>query len=417
MNGYQTYEINNNSNPDQDRLISQLKAEIFEKEQNQKDFCQLQSKYRNLQNELQLLSEAKLHLEYELRSKTDSGNKSISDLKNQNENLLNDLNEKIAMNKKLYNDNNNLYRNLESKTAENQGLKDQVCEQENILSKLNEDKSNIERQIMQLNQTRQMHNNNIQNLNDQIENLSQQVNDQNKLLNEKNLQNQEILKNLEAQRFDNNNLLGKLKSREDALYKAQEQLELANRQLDKLECDYNILNDEYNKNKSDTVNLNNALAKENSIRTQVEENNQKLEQMINERNEDIKKLQNENDSIQMTLEKLNNDKIKLGNELEGYKRHILVLTEQNEKLAKELECVLDRDMRLLQNLRRNEKLRCVVEQNAQIIENSLNNLKAFLNQSGNVGKYLNNSEMANQSTLMGTKGYNITNENDTMKTN
>ena len=126
MNGYQTYEINNNSNPDQDRIISQLKAEIFEKEQNQKDFCQLQSKYRNLQNELQLLSEAKLHLEYELRSKTDSGNKAISDLKNQNENLLNELNEKIAMNKKLYNDNNNLFTDLESKTVENKRLKEKL---------------------------------------------------------------------------------------------------------------------------------------------------------------------------------------------------------------------------------------------------------------------------------------------------
>ena len=53
------------------------------------------------------------------------------------------------------------------------------------------------------------------------------------------------------------------------------------------------------------------------------------------------------------------------------------ITKRNEKLAKELECVLDRDMRLLQNLRRNEKLRCVVEQNAQIIENSLSNLKVL----------------------------------------
>ena len=65
-------------------------------------------------------------------------------------------------------------------------------------------------------------------------------------------------------------------------------------------------------------------------------------------------------------------------------------------------------MRLLQNLRRNEKLRCVVEQNAQIIENSLSNLKAFLNQSGNIGKSLNDkNQMMSQSTMMGTKGNTI----------
>ena len=73
-----TYEMfTTNSNPEKDLLISQLKAEIFEKEQNERNFALLQSKFRNLQNDFQLLSEAKLHLEYELRNKTDIHSRNI----------------------------------------------------------------------------------------------------------------------------------------------------------------------------------------------------------------------------------------------------------------------------------------------------------------------------------------------------
>jgi chromosome segregation ATPase len=383
----------NNNCPEKDALISQLKAEIFEKEQNEKDFNLLQSKFRNLQNELQILSECKLHLEYELRTQTDCGNKNVSDLKIQNENLLNELNEKIALNKKLYNDNNNLFRALESKTAENQDLNAQVCDQENILARLCEDKNNKERELLNLNQTKAGHLNNIQNLNDQIEALSQQANEQSNLLKNKHNQNEEVKKALDATNFENENLLGKLKNKEENLYSSQQQLDIANETLGKLENDFNQLNNEYNNNKNNIANLNNGINQENTIREQIEMNNNKLESMINERNENIKKISNENDTMKMTLEKLCNDKDRICNELEMYKRHILVVMEQNDKLAKELECVLDRDMKLGLALRRSEKLKMVCAQNKQIIENSLDNLNYYLKQQGN---NINNDYNINQ---------------------
>ena len=42
-------------NSEKDFIISQLKAQIFEHEQNDKNFNQLQAKYRNLQNEYKYL--------------------------------------------------------------------------------------------------------------------------------------------------------------------------------------------------------------------------------------------------------------------------------------------------------------------------------------------------------------------------
>ena len=53
---------------------------------------------------------------------SDCRNNSIIELKNKNENLFNELNEKIALNKKLYNENNALFRELESRKKENKCL-------------------------------------------------------------------------------------------------------------------------------------------------------------------------------------------------------------------------------------------------------------------------------------------------------
>src|SRR5690606_20969696 len=92
------------NSPEKDLLISQLKSQVFEYEQNEKNFNNLQSKYRALQNEFDLVSEEKLRLEYELKQRTELLNKQIAELRNEKENLQNNLNDKLALNKKLFND-------------------------------------------------------------------------------------------------------------------------------------------------------------------------------------------------------------------------------------------------------------------------------------------------------------------------
>ena len=47
-----------------DCIITNLKAELFEKQQNAKDYCALEAKFRQLQNEIHLLSDQKICLEH-----------------------------------------------------------------------------------------------------------------------------------------------------------------------------------------------------------------------------------------------------------------------------------------------------------------------------------------------------------------
>ena len=132
-------------------LISQLKAHIFELEQHEKDYDNLNQKFRNLQNECSLLNQEKLRLEYEIKQRTESQNKQNVDLRNDLENLQANFNEKLVINKKLYNENSNLSKNLEIKNLEANELNQRLDDYSEQIRILTDEKLNLERIIGNLN--------------------------------------------------------------------------------------------------------------------------------------------------------------------------------------------------------------------------------------------------------------------------
>ena len=87
---------------DKDLLVSKLNSKIMKLEQQDKDYDLLNQEYKQLENDVSLLNEAKLRLEYEIKQRDESYNKKIGDLKGENENLQNALNDKLCVNKKLF---------------------------------------------------------------------------------------------------------------------------------------------------------------------------------------------------------------------------------------------------------------------------------------------------------------------------
>ena len=118
-----TYELSKIPDRESKSLkISQLKSQLNELEEADKAYKDLLLKYQQLQNEYQLMNDAKLHLEYELKQKTENSCKKLNDLKNQNCDLINDLNEKNCIYEKLLADNTNLLRNLDKRKLENENF-------------------------------------------------------------------------------------------------------------------------------------------------------------------------------------------------------------------------------------------------------------------------------------------------------
>ena len=344
-----------------DCIITNLKSELFEKQQNVKDYCALESKFIQLQNDIKLLSEQKYCLEEELCRAGEEGNKLICGLRAENINLKNELNDKNCLNKKLYGDNNNLFQVLEGKTCDNQNLHEQMCHQENILQRLNQDKISLENTVQNLNQLRDRHIKEIQDLNVQITLLNKNLKIINQFNNEKNI---------------NNDLMNILNNKECTLAQIQKELCMANNTLSKLENDINILNASNNKNSDEIACTKNNLIKETSLKNGIENNNSKLNCVINDRNEIIKKLNNENSLLKCNNTNINSDNNYLNSKIEAYKKHILILTDQNEKLSAELEAIISRDSHLLFTLGRDSHLRVVQNENNNAINSSLDYLKA-----------------------------------------
>ena len=367
-----------------DCVLSNLKSELFEKQQNVKDYCALEAKFIQLQNDLKMLSDEKNCLECELCRVGDEGNKLICNLKVENENLKNELNEKNSMNKKLYGDNNNLFQVLEGKTNDNQNLQDQMCHQENILQRLNNDKINLEGTILNLSQLRDQHMKDIQNLNIQINLLNKNSNELDNTLRNKNCENIQIINEFNNAKNINNDLCNVLKTKECALMQIQQELCMANETLSRLEKDLSCLNFSNNKNNEEIVCVNNNLVKEASYKNELENDNSKLNCLINDRNALIQKITNENNILKCSNTNINSDNNCLNSKIEAYKKHILILTDQNEKLSCELEAILSRDSHLLCTLGRDNHLRAIQQENKNNINSSLDFLKACSQCNGSV---------------------------------
>ena len=369
-----------------DCIIANLKSELFAKQQNAKDYCSLEAKYLQLQNDLKLLAEQKNCLECELCQANDEGNKLICNLRAENCNLKNELNEKNCMNKKLYGDNNNLFQVLEGKTNDNQNLQDQMCHQENILQRLNQDKISLQNTVQCLNQLRDKHMKDIQDLNVQISLLSKNSNDLDNTLRSKNCQNLQILGEFNNEKNINNCLVNELKNKECALMQIQQKLCLANETLSRLEKDLNNLNYLNNRNNDEISCMNNNLIKERSLNNSIENDNAKLNCAINDRNVIIQKLTTENNAIKCFNTNVNSDNNCLNSKVEAYKKHILILTDQNEKLSAELEAIISRDSQLLYTLGRDSHLRVIQNENKNVINSSLDCLKCCSPNNENINR-------------------------------
>ena len=382
-----TYEYNSNhsspyrraSPPHEHDILSQLKVQVFEKDQNRRNYNNLLAKFHKLQDELKKVSCIKEQNEVALgQLECDQRNKEIIDLKNKNENLFNDLNERIALNKKLYSENNNLFHELESKTAENQDLQDHICEQEDCLRRLSCEKEEIERKIYNLSQIKEKQEKQILDLTTQVNSLSNQNASLDNLLRSKNDQNMILINDLNEERNINKNLLIELRNKETNLVSCQQKLNLANDNIRGLQNGINNVNNMLKRNKEDIASVDNNLLKESAVLSQLISDNNHLNDLVEDRNAHIKNINNENDILKQNNTEANCENVKLNNLIQAYKKHMVLLISQNKKLAAEIQLLLGRDQELRNILERDGHLQDVRYENDQLINSSLESIKSSM---------------------------------------
>ena len=408
-NSCQEYSSSNNCDPCSKSLkISQLKSQLVQLEEDDKAYNDLLQKYRQLQNEYQLINEAKLHLEYELRQKNETTNKILNDLKAQNMDLTNELNEKENIYKKLYADNTNLFRNLEERKKENENFCKIVEENENMINHITQDKAQCEHDAMLLNETSKKNESDIQNLCNQLENLKLKSRTQNDELTKKNLEMNNNQKCLNEVKSDNANLNNQINLKISSLDTIQKQLTIANQSIVEMQNELNNLEKSHSLGMSQLENIKINFKNEHEKRVQAENDNVRLEGILKDKEDNMNKLSSINGQLKSDRDKLLVTKNKLLDDLDKYKNHIMVLTEQTEKLTDELQRIIDEDSELYNlNISQIQRLQKVIYENKKLLSDEIAALNALENYVRNQNNY---GTTLNQSVEQTRKTYSIQNQ-------
>ena len=408
-NSCQEYSSSNNCDPCSKSLkISQLKSQLVQLEEDDKAYNDLLQKYRQLQNEYQLINEAKLHLEYELRQKNETTNKILNDLKAQNMDLTNELSEKENIYKKLYADNTNLFRNLEERKKENENFCKIVEENENMINHITQDKAQCEHDAMLLNETSKKNESDIQNLCNQLENLKLKSRTQNDELTKKNLEMNNNQKCLNEVKSDNANLNNQINLKISSLDTIQKQLTIANQSIVEMQNELNNLEKSHSLGMNQLENIKINFKNEHEKRVQAENDNVRLEGILKDKEDNMNKLSSINGQLKSDRDKLLVTKNKLLDDLDKYKNHIMVLTEQTEKLTDELQRIIDEDSELYNlNNSQIQRLQKVIYENKKLLSDEIAALNALENYVRNQNNY---GTTMNQSVEQTRKTYSIQNQ-------
>ena len=355
-----------------------------------------------------LIYEAKLHLEYELRQKNETTNKILNDLKSQNMDLTNELNEKENIYKKLYADNINLLRNLEERKKENENFCKVVEENENMINHITQDKAQCEHDAMILNETSKKNECDIQNLCNQLDSLKLRSKNQNDELNAKNIEMNNNQKCLNEVKSDNANLNNQINLKISSLDTIQKQLSIANQSIVDMQNELNNLEKSHSLglNQLETLKIN--FKNEHEKRVQAENDNVRLEGILKDKEDNLNKLSGINGQLKSDRDQLSITKNKLISDLDKYKNHIMILTEQTEKLTDELQRIIDEDSELynLNNLQI-QRLQKVIYENKKLLSDEISALNALENYVRNQTNY---GSTLNQSVEQTRKTYSLQNQ-------
>lgn len=376
-----TYEISKNPSCVSKSLkISQLKSQLVQLEQDDKAYNDLLCKYRQLQNEYQIMNDAKLHLEFELKQKTENTNKSLNDLKSQNIDLTNELEEKNCIYEKLLADNKNLLHNLDERKKENDCFCKTAMDNDKEINLLNQEKTRCEKEVYELDNTAKKNENSINNLCNQLDSLKIKNGKQNDELNRKNIEINNNQKSLNDLKATNDNLNNQINLKNASLDTVQNQLNAANKSINDLQKELNDLEQSLSLGQDKLQKLKIDFQNEHCKRLQAEDDNVKLESILKDRDDTVQKLSSVNDALKSDRDKLISGKNNLLADVEKYKNHILVLTDQTQKLTNELERIISEDTEIYNlNNSQIQRLQKVIYENKKLLNDEIDALNALEN--------------------------------------
>ena len=352
---------------DKEVLVSKLNSRISKLEQQDKDYDLMNQEFKQLENDVNLLNEAKLRLEYEIKQRDESYTKRIADLKGENENLQNALNDKLCVNKKLFEEKQCLENQLKSKNDQITDLTNQINNLNNRLNSNENVKDDLQNNLRDLNQIKAAQRDKIAELVDDNKKLANLCQEQDHSLYLAGQEKAKLAKKLNDDNANINNLNSKLRVHSNNLNNLQNQLDKSNELNLKLKKDLQDLEDAYNSFNVDNHNLNDELNKQRILREDEEKNNNQLRIALGDRKNKLRALNDDYMYLKNLYDKRCEERNMYQMETEKLKEHIMRLSKQNENLSDEIDGVIKDDNQMRDILNRTDRMSTMLKTNDSII--------------------------------------------------
>jgi len=377
MSAYSRYFSPSQVESDQkDLLISQIKAEIFELKQNERDYLDLASQLRNIEHRYNLLQEEKLRAEVDFKSRNDLNFKTIANLKTDIDTLKSNIAES-----------NIEYQELK---AENQAVKD-IAEQRDVsIKKLKLEVADALEQNDNLAQQRRALESDLAALREEkrrviakIDNAAGNLDD----LNHKNAELEKIIKELEYDQttLDRQNaqlqasienLTSELRTREDNLETVERQVADTQKTILALDADIQDLERLNERTRAEANQQQRNVQQEVGRNLELTAKVNNLETGLRSRDVEAAELRREVEHLKNAKANLSDNRYQLERELDSIRRDIDGVSAQNADLVDELErfSVEDEKARAILD-RRNRVSDLKYKSQSQLKQSSLNRSK------------------------------------------
>ena len=352
---------------DKDVLKSKLNSKIFRLEQQEKDYDFLNQEFKQLENDYTILNEAKLRLEYEIKQRDEAYNKRICDLKGENENLQKGLNDKMCVNKKLFEEQKCLANQLKNKNDEIADLNNKIDNINNKINSIQKEEDDLKNTLRELNDLKARQRDKIAELVDDNKKLSKLCQEQEHSLYLAEQEKKKLTNKINDDNANINNLTSKIRAHANKLNNLKQDLDNGNNLNINLKNNLKDLDNDLSNLKIDNENLKDEFCKERYAREEEDKKNDQLKCLFNDRQQKLRIINNDYMKLKNAYEKMTNERNIFKIENDKLKEHIMNLTRQNQDLSNEIDNVLKEDLHMKDVLNRNDRMSSLLQTNDSII--------------------------------------------------
>ena len=306
-------------------------------------------------------------MEYEIKQRDEAYNKRICDLKNANENLQNALNDKMCVNKKLYEEKQCLENHLKSKNDEINDMKGKIDDLNNKLNEAQNNNDGLNGNLNDLNDLKAKQRDKIASLVEDNKKLAKLCQEQDHSLYMADQEKQKMGQKIQEDQANINNINSKIRAHSNNLDNLQKDLDCSNDINVKLQSDMKTLESELNNDKMDNENLNDEFCREKYAREDEDKQNEQLKCLLCDRQNKLKMVCNDYEKIKIVHQKMTEERNIFRNENDKLKEHVMILTRQNQELNGDIDSIIQEDEHMLDVLNRTDRMSFALKDNDSIL--------------------------------------------------